>query len=88
MGRKCGSIQALLHTPSWRSAELVKHTDKFIFYRLILFMETVVVCYENREKFTNEFCGYKAEFCYDGGGTYSSQIISHSYQIMCIAKEL
>jgi hypothetical protein len=29
--RKCVSIHPLSHTPSWRSAELVKHRDKFIF---------------------------------------------------------
>jgi hypothetical protein len=27
--RKCGSIHPLLHTPSWRSAQLVKHRDNF-----------------------------------------------------------
>jgi hypothetical protein len=30
--RKCGSIQPLPHTPSWRSAYLVKHRDNFTFY--------------------------------------------------------
>jgi hypothetical protein len=29
--RKCGSIHALPHTPSWRSAKLVKHRDNFIY---------------------------------------------------------
>jgi hypothetical protein len=29
--RKCGSIHPLPHTPSWRSAELVKHRDNFTF---------------------------------------------------------
>jgi hypothetical protein len=29
--RKCGSIHPLPHTPSWRSAELVKHRDNFYF---------------------------------------------------------
>jgi hypothetical protein len=29
--RKCGSIHPLPHTPSWRSAYLVKHRDNFTF---------------------------------------------------------
>jgi hypothetical protein len=29
--RKCGSIHPLPHTPSWRSASLVKHRDNFTF---------------------------------------------------------
>jgi hypothetical protein len=29
--RKCGSIYPLPHTPSWRSAQLVKHRDNFTF---------------------------------------------------------
>jgi hypothetical protein len=29
--RKCGSIHPLPHTPSWHSAELVKHRDNFTF---------------------------------------------------------
>jgi hypothetical protein len=27
--RKCGSINPLLHTPSWGNAQLVKHRDNF-----------------------------------------------------------
>jgi hypothetical protein len=30
--RKHGSIHPLLHTPSWRSAYVVKHTDNFALY--------------------------------------------------------
>jgi hypothetical protein len=30
--RKCGSIQPLPHTPSWRSAKLVKHRDNFTYF--------------------------------------------------------
>jgi hypothetical protein len=29
---QCGSIHPLPHTPSWRSAYLVKHKDNFTFY--------------------------------------------------------
>jgi hypothetical protein len=39
--RKCGPIHPLPHTPSWRSAELVKHKDNFTFTRRI--PETVKV---------------------------------------------
>jgi hypothetical protein len=30
--RKGGSIHPIPHTPSWRSAKLVKHRDNFTFY--------------------------------------------------------
>jgi hypothetical protein len=30
--RKCGSIHSLPHTPSWCSAQLVKHRDNFTYY--------------------------------------------------------
>jgi hypothetical protein len=33
--RKCGTIHTLPHTPSWRSAKLVKHRDSFTFFYLL-----------------------------------------------------
>jgi hypothetical protein len=41
MSRKHGSIHALSHTSSWRSAKLVKHRDKFILPFFIYFCRTV-----------------------------------------------
>jgi hypothetical protein len=44
--RKCGSTHLLLHTPSWRSTELVELRDNFTFFYLILHNKTSRVKYE------------------------------------------
>jgi hypothetical protein len=38
---KCGSVHSLPHTPSWRSACLVKHRDSFTLPLCVLFILTL-----------------------------------------------
>jgi hypothetical protein len=41
--------------------------------RLILFRETIVICFENHKKHTNALCEQKEEFQYvKAGGTFSN----------------
>jgi hypothetical protein len=41
--RKCGSIHPLPHTPSWRSAYLVEHSDNFTFTSPLLLKQKVQI---------------------------------------------
>jgi hypothetical protein len=43
MSRKYGSMQPLLHTPSWRSVQLVKHRNKVLVYSFITPLN--VICF-------------------------------------------